>query len=152
MLSEEELSHLEDELKQFLIVNGVDGDTWAKINETAPTRATELVGLFSDAVLQRIYEKLTYIEFRSTDSCMLFYVGQSQVHLISITPKSGVDIDLSTPESIHQAMTQQAQNLTYFETSKPFKHSREEEIHALMEQGCVVSTQSFWDAICSVIR
>ena len=152
MLSEEELGHLEDELKQFLIVNGVDGETWAKINEEAPIRATELVGLFSDTVLQHIYEKLHYLEFRSTDSCMLFYIGQSEVHLISITPKAGVQVDLSSPESIHKTLLEQAHNLSYFETSKPFKSSREEEVHELIEQGCVVSTQSFWDAICSVIR
>lgn len=152
MLSEEELVHLEEELKQFLIVNGVEGDTWEKLNKNNPEQAIELVGLFSDMVLQRVYEKLTFLEFRSADSCMLFKVNIDQIDLISLTPKSGVNVDLSTVESIHKTLSYDSSQLTFFKSSKTFTSSREEEIHALLQHGCVVSSKEFWDAIVSVIQ
>ena len=52
-LTPEELQLFEDELIQFLIVNGIDGPEWEKINKTNPDKARELVGLFSDVVIHR---------------------------------------------------------------------------------------------------
>lgn len=151
MLTKEELVHLEDELKQFLIINGVEGETWQKLNENNPEKAIQLVGLFSDMVLQRVYEKLTFLEFRSTESCMLFRVLEDHIELISITPKSGSMVDLSTIESIHTALKEESDQLNYFTSSKTFTSTREEEIHLLVQQGCEVSSKEFWDAIVQVL-
>jgi len=41
ILTADELVHFEEELKQFLIVNGVHGDEWEKMNRETPERAVE---------------------------------------------------------------------------------------------------------------
>ena len=43
MLTTEELTHFEEDLKQFLIVNGVHGDEWEQMNRETPDKAVELV-------------------------------------------------------------------------------------------------------------
>ena len=62
MLTSEELTHLEEELKQFLIINHVYKEEWERMNLDTPETAQDLVGLFSDQVLQRVYENISYLE------------------------------------------------------------------------------------------
>lgn len=152
ILTDNELQHFSEELKHFLIVNGVHSEEWEKMNQESPEKAVELIGLFSDTVLQRVYENIKYLEFRSPDSCMLFYLGQEMIHLISIQSKSDLPADLSTPEGIHQALVQQPESLSFFKTTKTYNGQREEEVHRFLEQGCVPSTQDFWDSMQLALR
>jgi len=149
MLSQEELSLLENDLKQFLIVNQVHKEEWAQINAENPALALELVELFSDQVLQIVYEKVRFLENRSQSSCFVFHCLPDQLDLIAIQAKPGttVEVDLSTPESIHEMLTKQVDALTFFRHSKPYNGDREAEIHQLIEQGCVQSSADFWNAL-----
>ena len=45
-----QLEALETDFVAFLIVNGVEGETWKTLNETNPEHAQELVRLFSQVV------------------------------------------------------------------------------------------------------
>lgn len=152
ILTDEELQHLEGDLKAFLIINGVDGEAWKQLNETAPEKALKLVELFSDTVLQTVYEKIQFLEVRSPDSCMVFHYGKEQVELISISRKPGTACDLSAPESIHEALINHPGGLTWFRTAKSYSKAREEEIHQLLEQGGVLSTVEFWEMLNAALQ
>lgn len=152
ILTDEELQHLEGDLKAFLIINGVEGDTWKQLNDTEPEKALKLVELFSDTVLQTVYEKIQFLEVRGPDSCMVFHYGKEQVELISITRKPGTACDLSTPESIHEALIHHPGGLTWFRTAKSYSKPREEEIHQLLEQGAVLSTVEFWEMLNAALQ
>ncbi len=148
LLTDDELTHLEEELKHFLIVNHVHKEEWEKINKEQPELALELVGLFSDQVLQRVYENIHYLENRSKDACFVFHCDKENVHLIALQSKNQeAALDFSTPESIHETLTKQGKEVGFFRHSKPYTKSREEEIHQLIEQGCVKSTESFWKSL-----
>jgi hypothetical protein len=150
MLTTEELTHFEEDLKQFLIVNGVHGDEWEQMNRETPDKAVELVALFSDTVLQKVYEKIRFLEFRSVDSCLVFHCLSDRMLLIAIQ-HTQPDLDLSTPEDIHTALSEHLTKLSFFRSEKMHQHSREEEIHRLFEQGCVPSDEAFWNALVAVV-
>jgi hypothetical protein len=61
ILSKDDLSHLEEELKHFLIANGVSNEEWISMNETNPDKAIDLVELFSDVVYQKVFEQLKFV-------------------------------------------------------------------------------------------
>lgn len=143
MLTDDELPLFEEDLKQFLIVHGVHGDEWAKMNEEHPDEARNLVGLFSDTVLQKVYEKIKFIEHRSKPSCMVFHLKPDAIEMISINAKSE-SVDLSTPEGIHEALVHDASELTFFRNTKAYTKERELEIHEMLNQGCVNSSEAFW--------
>lgn len=148
VLTGEELSLLENDLKQFLIVNHVYKEEWAKMNAENPELAAEMIELFSDSVLQIVYEKVRFLEHRAADSCFVFQCHADKLELIAIQKKEqAVGVDLSTPESIHEALTQKADQLTFFRHTKPYSQEREMEIHQMLDQGCVNSTESFWNAL-----
>jgi hypothetical protein len=143
ILSDEELAHLEDDFKQFLIVNEVHDDEWREMNKKDSEKALSLVRLFSDTVLQKVYEKVNFIEHRSPNACMVFKLGEDKMDLISIA-SSGEKTDLSTPESIHEALVKMPEKLQFFRSTKPYIKDREMEIHEMIEGGCVNSSEAFW--------
>lgn len=134
----------DEDFKHFLIINGVKNEDWLEMNKSNQDKAVELVELFSDTILQKVYEKVKYIEFRSVDSCMVFFFDKDEIELISINVKQGSDADLSTINSIHHSLISKINELTFFKSSKLYKTNREHEIHAMIEQGCFISNEEFW--------
>lgn len=151
ILSQEELQHLEGDLKAFLIINGVQGDEWKQLNEQQPEKALALVELFSDNVLQTVYEKLSFLEFRSADTCIVFHLGKEEQELIAIHRKENSSVDLSTVEGIHEALSNHVGDLHFFQSKKAYADIREIEIHLLLEQGCILSSVEFWDSLKTVL-
>lgn len=151
MLTGEELEVLAEDLKHFLIVNGVHDDEWREMNVSDIAKATSLVQLFSDTVLQKVYEKIQFIEHRSETSCLVFKLDKDKIELISLNRKPDSKVDLSTPESIHEALVKFPNQLTFFKSEKNYIEERELEIHEMIEQGCVNSTKEFWGLLCKTV-
>ncbi len=152
LLTDEELQLFEEDFTHFLIVNGVHGEEWEKMNSDDPDKAIALVEMFSDTVLQKVYEKIRFIEFRSKNSCMVFRLDPENIQLISVNVKPDAQADLSTPESIHEALVKTPEQLTLFKTGKNYSGEREAEIHRMIEQGCVHSSEEFWNALSEVLK
>lgn len=152
ILTNEELAPLAEDFKHFLIVNGVHTEEWIRINSNAPEKAAELVEIFSDTVLQKVYEKITHLEFRSPDSCIVFHFAPEKVALISIQKKENSVADFSTVDSIHAALTKETSSLQFFQTEKHYTATREQEIHRMLEQGCFVSSADFWKSLQEVVN
>lgn len=151
ILTKEEMQIFDEDFKHFMITNGVTNEEWIEMNVSDIPKATALVELFSDTVLQKVYEKLQFIEFRSIDACMIFHCKKENMELISLNKKFG-NSDLSSPESIHEALSKNPEELSIFKTEKAYSETREIEMHQLFEKGCFVSSQEFWDALNVLIQ
>lgn len=151
ILSDEELQHLEGDLKAFLIINGVHGEEWAELNQKEPQKALELVELFSDQVLQTVYEKVKFLEHRTPDSCIVFHLGENEQELIAIQKNPGSAVDLSSVDGIHEALTKIPKDLSFFTSKKNYNDSREMEIHQLITQGAVLSDAVFWNSLKEIL-
>ena len=146
ILTKQEMEIFDEDFKHFLITNGVKNEEWLAMNQSDIEKATTLVELFSDTVLHKVYEKIEFIEFRSPDACMIFRCLPERMELISLNKKQGIS-DLSTPETIHEALSKSPEELSIFKSEKTYSISREEEMHELFEKGCFVSSQEFWNAL-----
>lgn len=151
MLSDEELGLLEDELVSFLIVNGLTKDEWVKLNEVNPEKALDVIGIFSDTILQKVYERVRFIEHRSRKNCLVFRLGNDQIDLISLSLLDD-NLDLSSPDSIHDVLVNHPSKLRIFSASKQYSGNREKEIHQMLEDGCVNSSESFWLSLENLIN
>ena len=151
MLNTEELSVLEEDLKAFLIVNGLDGSEWEKLNKTNPEKATQLVELFSDLVLEKAYSKIQFLEFRSKNMCMVFNCQDEMTQSINLELSKDSKGDLSTPESIHETFLNHASDITFRKTERKNLKPKATEVHQLIENGCVPSIEDFWISLEKVI-
>ena len=147
MLTKEEMEVFDEDFKHFMVVNGVSNEEWLEMNKSDINKATEIVELFADTVLQKVYEKIKFIEHRSEKSCLVFKLNKENIELISINVKEGNSASLLTPESIHQALVNSSNNLTVFKTQKKYSKERELEVHELIQQGCVQSNELFWNSL-----
>ena len=152
VLTSEELSYFDEDFKHFLIVNGIHAEAWLELNKDEPHKAQQLIELFSDTILQKVYEKISFLEFRSPDSCMVFQFKSDLIELITIQKKENSTADLLRPESIHEAFINNADDLTFFKSSKTHTGMREQEIHRMIEQGCVISTAEFWNSLSEALQ
>ena len=146
LLNKEEMEIFDQDFKHFLIANGVSNEEWVELNQNDIEKATQLVELFSDTIFQNVYEKIQFIEFRSPESCIVFNCLPDSIELISINRKSAT-VDLSTPDSIHKALTMNANEINYFKSSKKYNTLRELEIHQMIENGCFNSSEAFWNSL-----
>jgi hypothetical protein len=147
MLSDEELRALEPELKEFLIVNGLDGAAWEQLNTEHPDKAISLVELFSDIVLEKAYKKVEVLEKRDAANVTLIRVGQSAMEMFHVTIKKNVKVDLEAHVTIPRLLNQQSEALDVYHGKKAFQFSREEEVHRLIIQGFVSISSRAWEEI-----
>ena len=150
MLTKEEMEVFDEDFKHFLIVNGVSKEEWVEMNKSNVDKATSLVELFADTVFQKVYEKMRFVEHRSDVSCMVFKLNQDNIELISIN-RTSEGVSLATPESIHEALVKYPELLTVFKTEKAYLKERELEVHEMVSQGCVNSSEAFWMMLEKVI-
>jgi len=151
LLNKEEMEIFDQDFKHFLIANGVSNEEWVELNQNDIEKATQLVELFSDTIFQKVYEKIQFIEFRSPESCIVFNCLPDSIELISINRKSAT-VDLSTPDSIHKALTKNANEINYFKSSKKYNTLRELEIHQMIENGCFNSSEAFWNSLTQLFN
>ena len=71
-LSTEELEILKDDFVKFLAANTVTASDWINIKANKPEETFELIDMFSDIVMEKVYSKVEYLENRSKDALLLF--------------------------------------------------------------------------------
>lgn len=145
-LTPEELQLLEEELVQFLIVNGIDGPEWEKINKTNPVKARELVGMFSDVVIHRSLEKVKFGEQGTRNRFFIFAFHNEEIELLGCICKNDA-LDISTFEFLSEALKITPADIELFRQTKKYQPNREQEIFSMMNNGLLLSEQSRFDLL-----
>ena len=131
-LSLEQLEALETDFVAFLIVNGVEGETWKTINETNPSKAQELATLFSQVVWEKVLKETKYVKRVSETERIFGYLGEEQgVLLIGQQNPSGW--------AFHKAKKQWGSN-------------RESEVFTLLQQGFERATEQEFTEVSQLIK
>ena len=69
-LTKEEMEIFDEDFKHFMITNGVTNEEWLEWNKSDLEKATQLVEVFSDTVLQKVYEKIKFILKETTQGAL----------------------------------------------------------------------------------
>jgi len=131
-LTLEQLKPLEKEFVSFLIVNGVEGDAWKLINETAPQKASELVELFSQLVWEKILQETHYVKRFSENERIVAYLGDKVGILIVAQNNTG--------------------QLSLHKGTKQWMKNREEEVMDLLTQGFERTSEEEFNALNELIK
>tara|TARA_B100000768_G_C11162973_1_gene325369 strand:+ start:380 stop:871 length:492 start_codon:yes stop_codon:yes gene_type:complete len=142
-LSKIELEALSEELIQFLVVQGIDDDLWREINKESPENAEELIVLFSDTVLQKVYSKVEYLSFVSEQVFSIFRIDGEDMEAIVIKNKSKADA-FENLQSVIDRTTKSTKGYEIFSAKRSLGDQILDEIHTLTEKGCLVADQEIW--------
>ncbi|MEL6591258.1 MAG: DUF6495 family protein [Bacteroidota bacterium] len=153
-LTDQELQSLETEFKHFLVSHGLYAKEWRELNEQAPDKAQELVEIFSDVVFGKVVEKAEYLLHRSPQDLKLFHFEDAQIQMLGLKLQAA-EINLTEDpyqadlgRAIHDAG---AERIKLLRGKKAYQKSREEEIFALLEQGCEITDHQLFDRLASLL-
>ena len=140
-LTNEELAELENEFKQFLITNNVYTEEWEELNKKKDKKVDELVEMFSDIVLDKALKNIKYLEHVTPNDIKSFKCDTNEMVLIGIVSKNQ-DIDFTK-----HTLSDFADELDIFKTSKPYHKERELEVFELLQSGCSLIDEARYNKI-----
>jgi len=146
-LTDEELKLLEKDFIQFLVANGIDNDEWVRINKESKENALEIVGLFSDVVIEKALENVFYLEHRTPKSLKLFHCKKDQISLIGLDIDEASSLDFTVKDSAENALTTGTDSIKSYKTSKEYVGSRAEELFKMMDAGCYIVDGKFYNSL-----
>ena len=146
MLTEEELKALSDDFTQFLVVQGIDDDTWRKMNLEDKEKAVRVVEVFSETVLFKVYSKIQYMSYISDHIFSIFKINKASIDLILI--KSTDSTLIFTDEaSLYGLLNSNPGAWELYSSSKELGEKLTDEVHKLTTQGCEVSSIEIWEEL-----
>ena len=146
LLSDLELKELSEDFTQFLIVQGLDDETWRKINKENKEKALQIVEVFSDTVFLKVYSKVQFMSFTSEQVFSIFKIKKDAIDLIllkSTDPK----LVFNSSEPLESLINNSIGKWELYSSSKQLGDKVPDEVHQLTLQGCQIESEEIWDAL-----
>jgi hypothetical protein len=147
-LTDEELKALDEEFKHFLIANGLHAEEWEELNKNDPDKAIEIVGLFSDLVLDKVYDKTEFILYQNAKSLNVFKFFKEKAILIGVDYQGRDDFPL---EGVMEFISKNAEKMLIYSSSKSFDEvERNKEIHHLIKYGAFATDDKIFNFLAEI--
>lgn len=130
MLHISELEKLEKEFVDFLVVNGITVEDWAKIKNDS-TRAQGILEAFSDVIWEGVLKGTQYLVRAQGRSLFCFHFGEEKASLLIVTATHQVES--------YEDWKLVDRDVTYVFQEKRYQGERNMEIFALIQQGAQIS-------------
>ena len=137
-LTNEELKELDSELIQFLIVNNVYKEDWALLNQESPQKAKELIEMFSDVVLDKVYNKVSFLERQVPRQVCFCSLSETNGEMITIEAIDN-DLDLTNEEMMDECLLLSPSKISIYSGKKLFSKTKADEVFLLLNHGFIVS-------------
>lgn len=106
ILTKEELESFETEFVNYLVVNGIAADDWVKMKDQEPEKASKIVELFSDVIMEGVLRKVNFVEIRQKAYVQSIQFMTDAMRMVAISCKDSqidlreIDFSKTTANSI----------------------------------------------------
>ena len=132
-LSSDELFPLETEFKQFLVVHELYDEEWRMLAEKDPEKAEYFIELFSDLVLGRVYNQVSFLVHFSNNMVSLFDMRNNPLKAYHIKCNEG--LSLQNENDVQQVIQNHFNQLQFYTGEKQLVKAKEEEVFDLIRKG-----------------
>jgi hypothetical protein len=147
-LSLEELTELEKEFVEYLVLNGFTAEDWVKMKEQDRAGADQMIDVFSDVVFEGIMRNVKYVEYRSEKFVHAFQCHAEELVLVAMETKDEIGVNFLDPAFIQEATVNPPDKLFVRTSSKKYSKRRELELFDMVQAGCVISDGGLFKALC----
>ncbi|MBC7388881.1 MAG: hypothetical protein H7329_06710 [Opitutaceae bacterium] len=147
-LSISELNGLEKEFIDFLIVNGISAEEWENILKNDSDLANQTLDLFSDVVFESILFNIKFLEERAPGFVHVYQCLQDKIVLVGLKSDGDDEVDFSNSEMLSSYMLTPPEGLKVFTSTKKYLKTRNEELFQMLENGCVITDNKLFKALC----
>ena len=154
-LTEEELTHLEKEFIDFLVSNTITADDWVKIKSDKPEETEELIEMFSDIVLEKVYSKMVLLEKREPKNLLFFKFTDQLIETLGISVEGDNSFEFTDIDAINGILKGDdlKVKITGFRTTKVMsKDAKPNEVHQLISSGCVIGNGELYKTLDQIIE
>lgn len=148
-LTNEELETLEDDFVQFLASNHITAKEWVSLKENKVAKVEELIGLFSDIVLEKVFSKIDCLQHRTKDTIRVFYCQEDKITMTGLQINDPSK-DLTNPEDLTVLADPNSLNgsVKVFQVDKTYSQDRSDEVFSMLyKDGCQPASKSMFDAL-----
>jgi hypothetical protein len=132
-LSSDELFPLETEFKQFLVVHELYDEEWRLLAENEPQKAEHFIELFSDLVLGRVYNQVSFLVHFSNTMVSFFDMRNNPLKAYHI--KCSEDLSLQNEDDIQQVLRDHFDQLQFYTGEKQLVKEKADEVFDLISKG-----------------
>ena len=148
VLTFEELEELENEFVEYLILNGITADDWAKIKADEHEQAQKIIHLFSDVVFEKIMRKTQFLELRDKHEVKVLQCLKDKFVLVGLNASNIYEADLTDSTYLQASVADPPSELEVYTSEISFKQSREQEIFIMTQNGFMISNGDLFKALC----
>jgi len=148
LLNLEELTELEKEFVEYLVLNGITAEDWVKMKELDKEGAEGIIELFSDVVFEGIMRNVIFLEYRAENFIHAFQCLTDKLVLVAMESEEDSAVNFLDPAFIEAATINPPEKLIIRTTSKPYSKTRERELFDMIQAGCTISDGGLFKALC----
>ena len=147
-LTDEELKEFDEEFKHFLIASGLHAEEWEAMNKKDSDKAIEVVGLFSDLILDKVYDKTEFIVHQSSKTLKAFKFFREKAILLGVDYNGDKDIPY---EGLLEFISNNAKEMLIYTSSKSFTEAdRNKELHHLVKFGASATDEKIYSFLAKI--
>jgi len=148
LLTTHELSLLEKEFIDFLVLNGIIADDWEKMKISEPGKAEKMIEAFSDVIMESALRITEYLEKTDKNRIASIHFQTNQMVMAAMEAPLESDADFTNPEFIQKATSHPPSYLKTFTITESYEESREDVLFSFTEKGWLVSDGKLYKTLC----
>jgi len=148
-LRKEELESLEQDFVQFLATHQITAQDWVRLRDEEKDKVYELIDVFSDIVLEKVYQQIDYLQHRTKDTIRVFHCQTDKITMTGLQI-SDPNRDLTNPE--HVVLLSKPNgvqgSVKIFQLEKAYQQERSDEVFQMMHRdGCEPASSAMFGAL-----
>jgi hypothetical protein len=151
-LTTEELKELEPEFVHFLAAAQITGPDWDKMKKNEPSKAEELIEVFSDIVYEKVLSRIRFLEYREKKTLNIFYCSETSSTLLGLRVNEHSHLDITVGDLLTQWSESHHQAVSVFKTERLYQQERGLEIFELLQSGCYITDDRLFNTLQKIIR
>ena len=152
-LDEKEFKSLERDFVSFLASNSIQAHEWQRLKSDSPEKVNELMDIFSDTVLEKVYTKTKYLIIIKPTELHAFKMEKSFATLIGVKFNKA-KINLLNKDEFELVFNSESSFLshhpTLFNLDKNYDKPKPEEVFFLVRQGAVLVDKKWFELLESL--
>lgn len=134
--------HFEKDFIDFLVVNGIDAESWESLKKNDVEKAAQIVDLFSDVVFEQVLRKVSYLEKADEAVLQFVHCSEEQMELIALKRTSKNINLLKTPFD-----QLRLDDIEIIRGSKGYQDLREIDLFGMIMKGYHPSKGESWNVL-----
>ena len=147
LLTHEELMEFEKEFIDYLIVNGITAEDWQRLKKEEAEKAVQIIGLFSDVILEGTMRKIQFLEIRLKGEVHCYHCLEDKIILMALKAPEDSGVDFTDSDFLENALQDPPEGIQVYTVEKEYSKERELELFEMIQQGCSISDGQLYKAL-----